>query len=356
MIDNLSYILCCVLLFIAVRGSVKESLEGRSSKYALNRLVYYFSVFITFLIMMLNLDKLYISILKFSNNYLNVVDINSNIVKVVGLALIFFLGKFIIYRVLVMLSSPLIKSYSSILSKGKARIIVFSMIFGFIKGLVIILIVFIGVSAFNNSIGLGNNISVFRNINAYNTIEELMAINNRPMISYEDYEEYLTADANVIIYYNGVTLEDGIKSIDKIDAKAVELVKNLKTDREKAKRLYAWVGSNIEYDFDKANKALSNDNMGNSGAIEAFRTRKGICFDYACLYVAMAREVGLKVRIITGQGFNGTEYGPHAWNEVYLEEEDRWINVDPTFYFSGDYFDNRDFDKDHIKEDIAGEW
>lgn len=355
MSGNLSYVICLILLFIAIRGSVKESLEDRNSKYALDRLVYYFAVFMTFLIMMLNLDKIYIGILKFSNNYLNVVDINSNIIKIVGLAVLFFLGQFIIYKVLLTLSSPLIKAYSFFLSKGKGRVIIFSTLFGFIKGLIIILIVFIGISAFNNTIGINNNISLFRNIKGYNKVEELMAT-NKPIISYEEYEEYLPADANVIIYYNGVTLEEGIKSTDKINKKAVDLVKNTKSDRERAKRLYAWIGSNVEYDFEKANKALSNDNISNSGAIEAFETRKGICFDYACLYVAMAREVGLKVRIITGQGFDGTNYGPHAWNEVYLEDEQTWIKVDPTFYFAGDYFDNIDFDKDHIKESIAGEW
>lgn len=352
---NLSYILCFILLFIAIRGSVKESLEGRNSKYALDRLVYYFAVFITFLIMMLSLDRLYIAILKFSSNYLNVVNINSNIVKIVGLTVVFFLGQFIIYKILLMLSGPLIKAYSLFLSKGKGRIIIFSTIFGFIKGLIIILILFIGVSAFNNTVGLNNNINIFRNIKGYNTVEQLMA-SNRPVISNKEYEKYAQADTNVIIYYNGVTLEDGIKSTDKIDKKAVDLVRNLKTDREIAKRLYAWIGSNVEYDFDKANKALSNDNISNSGAIEAFDTKRGICFDYACLYVAMAREAGLKVRIITGQGFDGANYGPHAWNEVYLEDEGIWINVDPTFYFAGDYFDNKDFDKDHIKESVVGEW
>lgn len=355
MSNNLSYILCLILLFIAVRGSVKESLEGRNSKYALDRLVYYFAIFITFLIMMLNLDKLYIGILKFSNNYLNVVDINSNIVKIVGLAIVFFLGQFIVYKILLILCGPLIKAYSLFLSRGKGRIVIFSTIFGVIKGLIIILILFVGVSAFNSTVGINNNINIFRNIKGYNTVEKLMVV-NRPVISYEEYEEYLPADANIIIYYNGVTLEEGIKSTDKINQKAVDLVKNIKSDREIAKRLYAWIGSNVEYDFDKASKALSNDNISNSGAIEAFNTRKGICFDYACLYVAMAREVGLKVRIVTGQGFDGKSYGPHAWNEVYLEDEGKWINVDPTFYFAGDYFDNKDFDKDHIKESIAGEW
>ncbi len=352
---NLSYVLCFALLFIAIRGSVKESLEGRNSKYALDRLVYYFAVFITFLIMMLSLDKLYMGILKISSNYLNIVNINSNIVKIVGLTLVFLLGQFIIYKILLMLSSPLIKAYSLFLSKGKGRIIIFSTIFGFIKGLIIILILFIGVSAFNNTVGINNNINIFTNIKGYNTVQQLMAT-NRPVISNEEYKEYSQSGANIIIYYNGVTLEDGIKSTDKIDKKAVDLVKNIKTDREIAKRLYAWIGSNVEYDFDKANRALSNDNVSNSGAIEAFNTKRGICFDYACLYVAMARKAGLKVRIITGQGFDGKNYGPHAWNEVYIEEEGKWINVDPTFYFAGDYFDNKDFDKDHIKESVAGEW
>ena len=353
--NNLSYILCGILLFIAIKGSVKESLEGRDSKYALDRLVYYFAIFITFLMMMLNLDRLYIGILKFSNNYLNIVNINSNIVKIAGLAVVFFIGQFLIYKILLVLCSPLIKAYSIFLSKGKARITIFSTIFGFIKGLIIILIVFVGVSSFNNIIGSSSNINIFRNINAYNSIEKLME-SNKPVISYEEYEEYLPTGGNVIVYYNGVTLEDGIKSTDEIDKKAMDLVKNLKTDREKAKRLYAWIGSNVEYDFDKASRALNNDNISNSGAIEAFNTRRGICFDYACLYVAMAREIGLKIRIITGQGFDGSSYGPHAWNEVYLEDEGKWINVDPTFYSAGDYFDNKDFNKDHIKESIAGEW
>lgn len=355
MIVNLSYVLCILVVLIAIKGSVRESLDEKNSKYALNRLVYYFSIFITFLTMMLNLDRLYINILKFSNNYLNIVNINSNIVKIVGLALIFFLGKFIIYKILIILCEPIIKTYSSFLSNGKIRIVALSTIFGFIKGLIIILILFIAVSAFNNTIGSSNSISFFRSIKGYNTIEQLMAT-NRTVISYDEYEEYMPINSNIIIYYNGVTLEEGIKSTDEIDKKANELVKNFKTDRERAKKLYAWIGSNIEYDSYKADKALDNDNISNSGAIEAFNTRKGICFDYACLYVAMAREIGLKVRIITGQGFNGTNYGPHAWNEVYLKDEGKWINVDPTFYFSGDYFDNKGFDKDHIKESVAGEW
>jgi len=163
---------------------------------------------------------------------------------------------------------------------------------------------------------------------------------------------------NITVIYNGITIDDGIKSNETINNKAVQLTKKAKSDREKAKILYNWVGSNIKYDDDKARKVLSGndmDHMIESGAINAFEKKSGICFDKACLYVAMARAINLKVRLISGQVFDGKKYGGHAWNQVYLEKENKWINVDTTFYEAGDYFDSNLFDK-HKKEDIAGEW
>lgn len=43
--------------------------------------------------------------------------------------------------------------------------------------------------------------------------------------------------------------------------------------------------------------------------ISAFKKRSGICFDYSCLYVAMARAVNLKVRLLTGTAYDGEKYG-----------------------------------------------
>lgn len=160
----------------------------------------------------------------------------------------------------------------------------------------------------------------------------------------------------VIVYYNGITLDEGVKSNSKIDGFAKELGSKGTLSREKAKILYNWVGNNINYDQEKANQVLNNDFNIKSGAIPTFQTRKGICFDYACLYVAMARANGLKVRIVTGEGFNGVSWVSHAWNQVYLSEEARWINVDPTFYKGGNYFDSKRFERDHRDSKIAGEW
>lgn len=169
-------------------------------------------------------------------------------------------------------------------------------------------------------------------------------------------ENVVESNKNVINLYNGVTLEQGIKSNEAINKKAKELTKNAKSSREKAKRIYTWISENINYDNNKAENISEKTSQYKSGAIEAFETRKGICFDYSCLYVAMAREVGLKVRIVTGEGFNGKEWGPHSWNEVYLPEKNQWITVDTTFGKAGNYFDSKKNSESHRDGKIVGEW
>ena len=169
-------------------------------------------------------------------------------------------------------------------------------------------------------------------------------------------ENVVESNKNVINLYNGVTLEQGIKSNEAINKKAKELTKNVKSSREKAKRIYTWISENINYDDNKAENISEKTSQYKSGAIEAFETRKGICFDYSCLYVAMAREAGLKVRIVTGEGFNGKEWGPHSWNEVYLPEKNQWITVDPTFGKTGNYFDSKKNSESHRDGKIVGEW
>lgn len=162
--------------------------------------------------------------------------------------------------------------------------------------------------------------------------------------------------SRTIIYYNGVTIDEGIRSDAQIDDFARRLAGSKDTTQDKAKIIYEWVGKNIDYDNEKAKKVMANDYDVKSGAIPTFESRKGICFDYACLYTAMCRANKIKVRIITGEGFNGVSWVSHAWNQVYIPESDKWINVDTTFSKGGNYFNSRRFDFDHKNAQIAGEW
>lgn len=161
---------------------------------------------------------------------------------------------------------------------------------------------------------------------------------------------------NELVYYNGVTLAQGVKSNEEINATGISVASKGKNTYNKAKEIYKWVGSQITYDHDKAVQVMNNNRSIESGAIPTFYSKKGVCFDYACLFVAMARANSMKVRLIVGEGFNGKTWISHAWNEVYIPEEDRWVNLDPTFYIGGNYFDNEGFNLEHKNRKVAGEW
>ncbi|MDD3224634.1 MAG: transglutaminase-like domain-containing protein [Clostridium sp.] len=161
---------------------------------------------------------------------------------------------------------------------------------------------------------------------------------------------------NSVVYYNGVTLDDAVKSNDTIDSFSRNLIKGQTTTLDKADKLYNWEGSNISYDYNKANEVLNDNYNVKSGAIPTFNTKTGICFDFASLYVAMCRADNIKVRLVTGEGFNGVSWVSHAWNMVYIPEVGKWINVDTTFASGGNYFNNPNFDLDHRNAKIIGEW
>ena len=161
----------------------------------------------------------------------------------------------------------------------------------------------------------------------------------------------------IIEFFNGVTLEEAVKSTKEIDETARKIVGDEKDEKQEAYLIYRWISKNIIYDFDKAEALASDPASLKSGAQIAYSERKGICFDYSSLYVSMARAVGLKVRLITGLGYNGESWGDHAWNQVYYTKEKRWINVDSTFGSSGyNSFDSVDFTWIHKNDDMQGEW
>lgn len=159
------------------------------------------------------------------------------------------------------------------------------------------------------------------------------------------------------VYINGATVDEAVRSSPDIDNIAIDLV-GAETDHYKmAEILYAWVAGNISYDHEKADQIETDAFDTYSGAIPAFSEKTGVCFDKACLYVAMCRAVGVRVRLITGLAFSGSEWLDHSWNEIYDKKDGRWVNVDTTFGGEkSDYFDNEDFFKDHRDAEIQGEW
>lgn len=165
-----------------------------------------------------------------------------------------------------------------------------------------------------------------------------------------DYMQYFIRKNEV---YNGVNMEKAMESDSEIEYEAKRIVENSKSDLEKVKRIYNWVGTNIMYDDDLAKNIADKKIDDVFGAKYAFYNRSGVCFEFATLFGAMTDAIGLPVRVVMGNAYNGVEFGPHAWNEVYLEDEEKWINIDPTFWGHSSSFNSSDFDIIHEKERIA---
>ncbi|NLL06700.1 MAG: transglutaminase domain-containing protein [Clostridiaceae bacterium] len=145
------------------------------------------------------------------------------------------------------------------------------------------------------------------------------------------------------------------KHVESNNEEIIELAKNITqystTSIDKAKDIYNWVSKNIEYDYDKYLRQVNKNYDNEYGALHTLRTKTGVCYDYSVLVAALGRSVGLQVKVIKGNFVNPYRNELHAWNEIYIPEEDRWINVDTTFAHSlgTNYFDNSDFYVDHEK-------
>lgn len=136
-----------------------------------------------------------------------------------------------------------------------------------------------------------------------------------------------------------------------IEGAAAKIVEGAATDEQKARALYQWVGTRVEYDYGKVEDYEQRGIWNEQTPQDTFDTMMGVCIDYARLYAVMARSQDLEVRVVTGLGYNGQGgYGAHAWNEVYLSEQDTWVPLDPTWANSGDWFNPPHFYDTHIKD------
>lgn len=139
---------------------------------------------------------------------------------------------------------------------------------------------------------------------------------------FEDYVKYTSPEDKIE--------SDNILIINK----AKEIVGDETNPYIKAKKIYAYVNTSLDYDYTE----------GNKGALNALITKKGICEDYSDLFVALCRAVGVPARVVSGYWVDTRDLTKtlcidsyaHAWVEFYLPEYG-WIIAEPTisYYING---------------------
>lgn len=116
------------------------------------------------------------------------------------------------------------------------------------------------------------------------------------------------------------------RSTDKPIVRAQQLVKDKHADYEKLVAIHNEVINQMVYDYQKLAKIAA-------GYIpdiaQVWATGKGICFDYASVLASMLRSQGIPAKLV--KGYSPNIQGYHAWNEVYLADEGRWVIVDATY-------------------------
>ncbi|MDA3846171.1 MAG: transglutaminase-like domain-containing protein [Vallitaleaceae bacterium] len=98
------------------------------------------------------------------------------------------------------------------------------------------------------------------------------------------------------------------------------------TDDQIISVCYEYVIKNIAYDYEKI-ETLQYNYIPDID--ETLKDKTGICYDYSVLLASMLRSQGVPAKLIKGYTTNTDVY--HAWNEIYLEDEERWAVVDTTF-------------------------
>lgn len=105
---------------------------------------------------------------------------------------------------------------------------------------------------------------------------------------------------------------------------AKDLVKDKKSDQEKARAIYNYVVANVQYDYEKMS-SISTTYLPNID--QTLALKKGICYDFSATLAGMLRSVGIPAKLIKGYTVNANGY--HAWNEVYIDGA--WIVIDASY-------------------------
>jgi len=129
--------------------------------------------------------------------------------------------------------------------------------------------------------------------------------------SYLKEERHIEAKSPVI-----KDIADGIAGMEEVEA---------------TKNIYDFVKESLEYDHSKA----KSDTAKAYGAETVLKVGKGVCVEYADLFVAICRAKGIPAKYIGGITTEGNEENKgHAWAEAYITDYG-WVPFDPTWGDTG---------------------
>lgn len=150
------------------------------------------------------------------------------------------------------------------------------------------------------------------------------------------YEQVLTTSFTATIQdefirYTIPTPISDYRNQEEIKKIATQLYASSKNNQEFAEKALQWVNITLQYDISQLDK---NDEIVYVPDLDrVLKEKTAICTDYASMYAAMLRVCGIPCQIV--YGYVDTQEGEvyHAWNMVWLEDNDSqgaWSRFDAT--------------------------
>ncbi len=127
------------------------------------------------------------------------------------------------------------------------------------------------------------------------------------------------------------------------DDLAKYFISNFSSDSQRARAIFVWVASNLEYDIENMYEIDVSAKPADK-IQKTLKTRKGVCINYALLFEEISKKANLNAVVIEGytRQAGTTELIPHAWNAVFVDNE--WLLLDATWASGhvnkGKYFKN----------------
>lgn len=104
---------------------------------------------------------------------------------------------------------------------------------------------------------------------------------------------------------------------------AAKSLKSEKSTKDTAAAIVKYIRENYKYN----NPGVLPGYIPN--LISVFNLKSGICYDFAALYCAMSRSLGIPTKLLMGYSEYIGKSQYHAWCQVFVDGE--WLTVDPTY-------------------------
>ena len=109
------------------------------------------------------------------------------------------------------------------------------------------------------------------------------------------------------------------------------VIENFSTDDKRLLAIYKWITENMKYDTDSANIINLGSLDANAKISSALRRRKGVCENYAAVFIDICTKAGIKSYMVDGytKQYGTLDKSGHAWCAVFIKSS--WFLCDPTW-------------------------